>query len=372
VLLVVFGAGASYDSVPHLRPCQPPVAANQNNWSPLNPPPLPGEHENDRPPLANRLFDNRDFFVVAMEQFGACRALIPYLRNPTVSVESELAKFQEEAMSYPERDSQLAAVQYYLHTALWKCEDRWRPWHHGITNYVTFLDEIERWRRESREQVCFVTFNYDRMLDDAMTQVLRIQFLNLNDYISSANYALIKLHGSVNWGREIRDGPAALATAPHTYRHDRLIAEVQQLQISDQYRLVNNCPMLRVDNCFVFPAIAIPVEHKDSFVCPSTHVDRLTRMIPSVDRIITVGWRAMESDFLNLLTSGLPQRCVPTMIVSGSPEGTKQTQVSLSRIVEQIAHLQGLLPPTLIDTGFSGLILQERDKLNHFLRLHIQ
>jgi len=210
------------------------------------------------------------------------------------------------------------------------------------------------------------------MLDDAMTQVLRIEFLDLSRYISSPNYALIKLHGSINWGREISNGPAALMTAPHTYNHQRLIDEVQQLDISDQYRLVNNCPMWREDSCFVFPAIAIPLENKDAFVCPSTHEDHLRKLIPNVDKIITVGWRAMETKFLSLLTGALPHRGVPTMIVSGSHDGAKETHVNLARCVRQVAELGYLLPPTLLDSGFSGLILRERDKLNQFLRLKIK
>jgi hypothetical protein len=306
-----------------------------------------------------------------MGRFGACRALIPNLRNPALSVENELAKFQEQAPSYPERYRQLAAVQYYLHTALWECGQRWNQWHRGMTNYVTLLDEIERWRCETREQACFVTFNYDRMLDDAMTQVLHVEFVDLNRYISSPNYALVKLHGSVNWGREIRKGPPALASAPHTYNHQKLIDEVQQLEISDQYRIVNRYPMFSEDGCFVFPAIAIPLEHKDSFVCPSTHIDHLTKVIPKVDKIITVGWRAMEREFLSLLTSILPKRGVPTMIVSDNRDRAEETRVNLSRIVEQIAHLEYTLPPTLIESGFSGLVLRERDKLNQFLRARI-
>jgi hypothetical protein len=71
VLLVVFGAGASYDSDPD------------------HPPPAPaGGHlltiENHRPPLANRLFDNRPQFLTAMESFPECMPLIPRLRKSGV------------------------------------------------------------------------------------------------------------------------------------------------------------------------------------------------------------------------------------------------------------------------------------------------
>lgn len=56
MLLVIFGAGASYDSVPHIPP-----------------PPNPGDYiheredvaKNDRPPLPNQLFEDRREFVTA-------------------------------------------------------------------------------------------------------------------------------------------------------------------------------------------------------------------------------------------------------------------------------------------------------------------
>jgi hypothetical protein len=72
MLLVIFGAGASYDSVPHLPPFQLSRVANQNNWNPLPELQSPGLHEQSRPPLANGLFDTRGIFVNVMSQFREC------------------------------------------------------------------------------------------------------------------------------------------------------------------------------------------------------------------------------------------------------------------------------------------------------------
>ncbi len=103
MLLVVFGAGTSYDSDPDHRPFD-----NPNN--------LPAERlpvlEHNRPPLANRLFDNRPQFLSAMDQFQECKPLIPRLRKSGVAVEQELARLQAEAGAYPERHRQLAAIRY--------------------------------------------------------------------------------------------------------------------------------------------------------------------------------------------------------------------------------------------------------------------
>src|ERR1700680_1450903 len=148
MLLVIFGAGASYDSVLQL----PPRLSN----------------EDSRPPLANQLFDDRGLFVQVMNEYVACKPLVNLLRG-NIQVERQLARFEEEANTFPPRRSQLAAIRYYLHHMLWNCQNNWGNHHQGITNYVTFLDAIDQWRHEHSEQVCYVTFNYDTMIERSMT-----------------------------------------------------------------------------------------------------------------------------------------------------------------------------------------------------------
>jgi len=110
-----------------------------------------------RPPLANQLFDTRPIFVEAMRRFKDCMAIVPYLRKAGISVEQELAKLQAQAEKFPHVHREIAAVHYYLHTALAECQKEWRKHHHGTTNYATFLREIERWRSEFKETVCLWT-----------------------------------------------------------------------------------------------------------------------------------------------------------------------------------------------------------------------
>jgi hypothetical protein len=337
MLLVICGAGASYDSASRL------------------PPPTPGNverHWEERPPLANQLFDdNRTIFREAMDQFKDCKALVPFLRN-SASVEKELAKVREQAKTFPLAGRELAAIQYYLHFALWDCQRKWAGLHGGITNYVTLVREIERWRHKFRQEVCFVTFNYDTMLEEAVSEVLRIAMDSLDAYIAHPYYSLIKLHGSVNWGRELDDIPSPRGDVPQS-----LIDRVATLSFTERYRLVSRYPMAEERGHLVFPALAIPVENKDEFSCPATHVERLRRLLPSVTRIITVGWRATEADFLDMLklTKG-----PDIMIVSGSTEGVDETYANLVRVIGRSSRCS-------VDKGFSGLI-GDLDQMEDFLR----
>src|SRR5438132_13763730 len=112
MLLVIFGAGASYDSVLHFPTPRPP-SGNQNSFSPIVPSLRPS-YEDSRPQLANQLFDNREQFVLIMNAYEACKPVVNLLRGD-VQVEKQLATFEEQAKNYPPRLSQLAAIRYYLH-----------------------------------------------------------------------------------------------------------------------------------------------------------------------------------------------------------------------------------------------------------------
>jgi hypothetical protein len=334
VLLVIFGAGASYDSVPHL----PPPTALQQSLK-------PARHEEFRLPLANQLFENRPGFVSAMERFGRCLPLVPLLRTNT-PVEQQLATFQQQAKTFPERHAQLLAIRFYLHFSLWECQRNWLDLHRGITNYATFLDGIERWRFEKDERVCLVTFNYDTMLEQAMQQVLGRTFNDFSQYASDAKYKLIKLHGSIDWGHD--------ALTP-TGKRDAtdLIEWAERLTVSEQYRKVTQHPMVFDDGSRGFPALAIPVEKKSEFACPLEHIQALAQVIPSITKIITVGWRATEDHFLKMLRAPLTglQDDVDLMIISGNDAGMRETAQNL-----KIGEPNTQRKRALMATGFTGSI----------------
>jgi hypothetical protein len=64
VLLIVFGAGASYDSAAAR-------AAKDERF----------ERIDDRPPLANQLFDDRPEFVNDLDLFPQCKGIVQELRR---------------------------------------------------------------------------------------------------------------------------------------------------------------------------------------------------------------------------------------------------------------------------------------------------
>ena len=321
----------------------------------------PGQHEQFRPPLANQLFENRSWFIPIMSQFGEFgdfRSLVTSLRACD-SVERRLAEIQQEADVLPIRHCQLAAICYYIQSVIWQCEKNWYKHHVGITNHSALFEMIELWRHRSNEKVCVVTFNYDTLIEKAMEQVLKATFNEMSQYVSDQNYKLIKLHGSIDWGREV-SAEVGLGVPAH------VVHNAAKLQISDRYRKVSRPNAVFEDGSVGYPAIAVPVEKKSEFVCPELHLSTLANLIPSVSKIVTIGWRAMERHFLDMLTKRLTglQGDVDLMIVSGSDSGANDTLKSLA-----IGPPNSERKRALRGDGFSGLLSQVgRGHLEHFLR----
>lgn len=297
--MVIFGAGASYDSAPF----QPPGRASD----------LP-----ERPPLADQLFDDRPVFADGVGKFPQFKPILPHLRNRPAgkSVERVLKDLQAEAYNNPQRYRHLAAIRYYLHFVIWQCELLWNQnIARDVTNYKTFLDRLESWRKP-QEQICLVTFNYDRMLESVLPSV-GVQINQLADYIGD-KYPIIKLHGSVNWAREVDTRIENLDSLNDWRVAEKLIDMAPDLDVSTRYCLVPEYPVGKTARSALFPAIAIPVEGKveAEYECPAGHIEVLHRRIPEVTILMLIGWSATDLSFLELLAMNLRKE-VRGIVVAG-------------------------------------------------------
>ncbi len=156
MLMVIFGAGASFDSAQSSR-IQVVGGAIRYDGLPY------------RPPLANDLFADRNrAFAAHIRAYPKMHAILPLLRERSQkSVEEVLESLQSEAGAYPERHRQLAAVRFYLRDLLWECTDQWIDHTSGVTNYSPLIDQILRWHG-TKEPIALVTFNYDLLLENAL------------------------------------------------------------------------------------------------------------------------------------------------------------------------------------------------------------
>jgi SIR2-like protein len=335
MLMVVFGAGASYDSAPSLP--------DNREW---------------RPPLADELFHNRKQFASIASQYTKLLPIIPLLREPDGgSVEQVLERFRDEAQKRAERRCQLAAVRYYLRDILWSCTHEWIKEAWRVTNYRSLLDKIDQ-NRPSGGPLLLVTFNYDTLLEDALSDH-GFRTDDIQDYVKShPKYKLIKLHGSINWSR-ILISPIGINLS----RYD-LIDQAASIQVSNTF-VVNNDrqdqqvikgTFPRTDELVrLFPAIAIPVQRKDEFECPKEHLELLRSLLPKVSKMLFIGWRGQEDHFLQMLREGLKSLDATLdafMVVSGT---RAEAESIAARIRTSLGDIHGKAAVSA-DAGFSAFI----------------
>ncbi len=335
-LLVVFGAGASYDSIPSL------------------PAPKPGGDFGigSRPPLTNQLFDYRFNHILSQPQYRTCAKIIPYLKqvSDAGSIEQILEKLQAEGREYPERFRQLAAITFYLQNVISTSQRLWETGSMGVTTYNTFIDQIQHHQR-GLGHTCLVTFNYDTMLENV--HPFGAEISGINDYVSNKNFKLIKLHGSINWARQV-ETPLDVSEKTLSQKSDgeiiaELIEKAPELELGQTFHLIEDEKVRQLDEKALYPAIAIPVQSKQHFECPQAHLDALKACLPEVDKLILIGWSGNETRFLELLKENL-RKSLKIMLVTGTEEGAAQLMAKLkaSRIAGEITA----------KTGFSNFVVR--------------
>ena len=160
-LAIIFGAGASYDFVPTYPP---PSSADP--------------FYEDRIPLANQLFKNREAFARIAEQLRRLPQILPILRTESGrSVEEVLEDFlilEKGHRYWVERQKELMLVRFYLQEAIWYSEKRMVEHSAavGVSNYKTLIGFIEEFRT-SNEPVILITFNYDTLIETSTFGAVR-------------------------------------------------------------------------------------------------------------------------------------------------------------------------------------------------------
>lgn len=351
MLTVIFGAGASFDSV-HGRNL--------------------GRHELDyRPPLASELFAHRPNFGAVINEYGELRPIMGDLRQAISdggNVELELEKLKSQADKYPKNHIYLAAIQMYLQRVLWECGEHWSSYAYGVTNYASLLNQIDRWRLNSadRSPVALVTFNYDTMLEEACAG-FGLALSTLDDYVSGSEYRVFKPHGSVNWGRVTADTVASSESS--TVRHE-LIARAP-INLTDEFRILTDLTVPIIEKTHsttgttsraLSPAIAIPVQSKDEsvFTFPGSHRERMEEALAATRILLVIGWRGAEEHFMSLLRKAAPQ--VQKLIAVSDKQETAEATVDML-LSTAIRSGPGRIP---LGKGFSGLI-DRRDEFRAML-----
>src|SRR6266480_3870803 len=356
MLMVIFGAGASYDSLVDITP-----GANDKEL---------------RPPLANQLFARRSPFETVVQEYWECRPIITQLRQlaQNTNLEKVLESFRAEGEQGDDRRFvQLHAVRYYLRNVVGVCSQMWPNETRGVTNYGNLVERIRNWCVRSREPVAFVTFNYDTMLEAACGDVYGFLPTNIHSYISRDDFQVFKPHGSIDWVRAVDERVDVSRTTDKRQIEHALIGLGKKLALRPGHHLLSSTDGAgMLEGHFTYPAIALPVETKNDFEFPDEHLRKLRDVIPEVTRVLIIGWRGTEEHFLKLwLESGPPQvnrmwlesggRRVnrKVLVVSGNPTEAQQVTARLGVPLQgQFVNAPG---------GFSWLVTSGVSELQKLL-----
>jgi hypothetical protein len=284
MLMVIFGAGASFDSAQAYRPIYRSGGASQNFGVSA----LPSDGGPWRPPLAAELFrDPNHAFGHIVQRYPKLSDILPYLREPSNgrSVEEVLESLQDEAVEFPERLRELASVQFYLRDLLFEVSDRWGEITSGVTNYSPLIGEILR-HNNGAEPICLVSFNYDLLLDRALESFGYQPQKPADQFRAHPVLKLFKPHGSANWAKCVDSHPET------RLRPEQLIEQADTIELTDEFITVGpaDSPDLWPQGKTPFPAIAIPFQHKtqNTFACPRSHLAHLQELLPRVTKILII------------------------------------------------------------------------------------
>ena len=114
-------------------------------------------------------------FASVARKYDAAQGILGDLRR-ALNIEETLEHLIRERDAKPHRIGPVSSLarRIFIREVIGGAQANWLegfPDH--VTNYVHLVEQGERWRAESKEQVAFVTFNYDTLLEDELVTVSR-------------------------------------------------------------------------------------------------------------------------------------------------------------------------------------------------------
>lgn len=292
-LLVVIGAGASFD-------CWPYHVIPQSDWQKL--------------PLANDLFSPdpiQNSFLNKYHLVGLASTLRQKARyqNDSFDIEAELAGINDNANKRGDFNTlqNLFKARFYLHSLIWVLSQKTLQYTSSHTVYVDLLNQLKGWIDQSPSDrfVDIVVFNYDDLVERAMENVYNYDWYSKNKhtplsaYYSGKNLRIYKPHGSVNWGRDITKNDSVFSYNAI----DQAFHDFNEIEILNSFEFINPDIFNDADTPKTYvPAIAIPFKGKINFQeCPQEMHKKMVEAIRGADKLISLGWKGADEHFTSLL-----------------------------------------------------------------------
>jgi hypothetical protein len=290
-LFVLLGAGASYDCT---SGGTPDVNAEY------------------RPPLVTQLFEQRPAFTRILQEYPLARAAAPDVRLELAAGTTAIEAFLRNRLRFSNSAfdrMKYWAIPLYLQHLFFQIAQPGYGGEHGV-GYTVHADNYDRLVSATLHlpEVVFITLNYDTLLERSL--FTGPWFLNsMESYIETGrNWSLVKLHGSVNWGRRMLNPPNLLPRDRDPYLAQTIGSVGEHLQLSEDITLRPQLSLrdIRVDpdgRTIFYPALSAPLGSEDEVVCPPSHVQFLRERLTAYDGInlLVVGYSGLDQEVRTLL-----------------------------------------------------------------------
>jgi len=270
-LAVILGAGASHDVCPDDGPIK------QDRW---------------KPPLVNTMFEGGALDEV-LSQHPEAQALMSSVRTRVRGggVFEEILRDYTNDLS-PHIQRQMRFVPIALHEFFYRVSNTYTS---EAINYSHLVNSTVG----KGIQTAYVTLNYDTLLEMSLTKITGAGFGNIESYVSSPDWILVKLHGSVGWGY-----PWNTAERTTSLRHAAR-ANNPPPRHSELIRVGLHPGEMYADDTLFYPALSLPVTGKYVFVCPPSHVAALRSFLQDCENFLFIGFSANDRDLIELLAGSI-------------------------------------------------------------------
>lgn len=316
-LVVVIGAGASYD-------CVDPLEASAD--------------PDFKPPLTTDLFDNRPKFAEVLGRYPVVRSLSGEIRKQIRNGESlETLLHNQMNSPLPAFRKQFHQVPFYLQEIIYQCSVHYLP--HDATVYDTLVREV---LRSNFAHALFLTTNYDLFLDRAISGLYDREFVEPNDYLLlDQSSSLVKLHGSVSWWRRVlnqesleMDVRAAIRKCPIDLRFSDGIV-IAERRAEDAI----------VNGYLHYPAMSVPVDGKSDFNAPQEHILFAKEQCERATHLLVIGSKCVDATIKEVLS--VCRSLERIYFVAEAMQSASEARGNLAATIPGITSAS-----RLVDTGF--------------------
>lgn len=302
--IVILGAGASYDCINKYHE-EGYKLEETLKW---------------RPPLGNDILGSRENFRDIYDLYPGAE-LFSHSINASNDIEEFFQKKWSQAIEKNDNVTlaNLINTQYCFQHLFYEISKQYSR-NIGVNNYQILVQQAYDYTVQSGEEVAFITFNYDLLLERALLKVFdSTDDITLETY-TKYSVKIFKPHGSCNWVRRFKNF-VEYDLVSNLLKQKTSIDELEEnlekeihinyfnfesfkdskYKIKDEFFLAEGSGFNGYKG--YFPQLLIPMKEKDEFVMPKEHEAQMVECLKNMTDLLVIGWKGQEAKFLELIAN---------------------------------------------------------------------